>query len=91
MAKKSSEKPFNKLMTIRARLRMYVEYGDHTLDGQTPQEFGKDVLECFELLMEFRNIINGMVSFDDTPSRAVLPYLSDDVLDDARLMTIDGA
>lgn len=78
MAKKP-EKPFNKIMMVRSKLRMFVEYGDHALDGQTPQEFAADVLECFEYLMEFRNIVNGMVSFDETPSRAVLPYLSDDV------------
>jgi hypothetical protein len=78
------DKPFDKLMTVRAKLRMYVEYGDHALDGQTPQEFAADVQECFELLMDFRNIINGMVSFNETPQRAVLPYLnSEDLREDA--------
>lgn len=71
-------------MTVRSKLRMYIEYGDHALGDQTPQEFAADVLECFEHLMEFRNIINGMVSFDQEPSRAVLPYISEDVLKEAR-------
>lgn len=79
MAKKP-EKPFNKIMLVRAKLRAYVEYGDHALDGQTPQEFAVDVAECFEHLMDFRNIINGMVSFEETPSLAVIPYLSDDAV-----------
>jgi hypothetical protein len=78
MARRQVDKPFHKIMTVRSKLRMYVEYGDHALDGQTPQEFAADVQECFELLMDFRNIINGMVSFDETPQRAVLPYLEDE-------------
>jgi hypothetical protein len=81
-----SEKPFNKIMIVRARLAMYVEHGEAALQGQTPQEFATEVHECFSYLMEFRNIINGMVSFDQTPSRAVLPYLSEEVLQDAALM-----
>ncbi len=79
MARKT-ETPFHKIMLVRSKLRLYVEYGDAALQGQTVQEFAADVLECFEWLMEFRNIINGMVSFDEAPSRAVLPYLSDDVI-----------
>lgn len=80
---RNTEKPFNKIMLTKGKLRAYVTYGDMALDGQTPQEFAADVLECFELLMEFRNIINGMVTFDETPSRAVLPYLDEDVLKEA--------
>lgn len=83
MARKS-ETPFNKIMNVRTKLRLYVEYGDAALGEQTPQEFATDTLECFEHLMEFRNIINGMVSFDEAPSRAVVPYLSDDALQLAR-------
>jgi hypothetical protein len=79
---KRDEKPFNKILSARSKLRMYVEYGDHAIVGQTPQEFAADVLECFEYLMEFRNIINGMVGFDEAPSRAVIPYLSDEALAD---------
>lgn len=81
MAKKT-ETPFHKIMVTRANLRMFVEYGDAALKGQTPQEFAADVMECFEWLMEFRNIINGMVALDEAPSRAVVPYLSDDVVAD---------
>jgi hypothetical protein len=80
---RKSETPFHKLMTVRAKLRMYVEYGDHALDGQTPQEFAAEVQECFALLMDFRNIINGMVSFDQTPQRAVLPYIEADLHENA--------
>lgn len=85
MARKT-ETPFHKIMTIRAKLRMYVEYGDHALNGQTPQEFAADIQEIVEYLMDFRNMVNSMVSFDDTPSRSVLPYISDDDLRDAALV-----
>ena len=81
---KKSEKPFNKIMLTRSKLRLYIEHGDHALGEQAPQEFLADVQECLEYLMEFRNIINGMVSFDEAPSRAVVPYLSDDVLREAQ-------
>ena len=73
MARKP-ETPFNKIMAVRNKLRLYVEFGDNALDG-TPQEFAEEVQECMEYLMSFRNIINGMVSFDDTPERSVLLYL----------------
>lgn len=79
MAKKS-ETPFHKIMVTRQKLRLYVEYGDHALDGQTIQQFAGDVLECLETLVEFRNIVNGMASLEQKPSFAVIPYLSDDAL-----------
>ena len=77
---KKSEKPFNKIMLTRSKLRLYIEHGDHALGEQAPQEFLADVQECLEYLMEFRNIINGMVSFDEAPSRAVVPYLPYELL-----------
>ena len=77
---KKNETPFNKIMMTRAKLGLYVKYGDNALNGQTPQEFAKDVEEVLEYLMTFRNIINGMVSFDEEPERAVIPYLSDAIL-----------
>jgi hypothetical protein len=70
-------KPFHKITMIQSRLQMYVEYGDAALQGQTPREFATEVAEAFGYLMDFRNIINGMVGFDDTPKRAALPYLED--------------
>lgn len=82
MARKT-ETPFNKIMVIRSRLRLYVEYGDNALDGQTPQEFAADVAECLEYLMSFRNIINGMVLLEQPPEQAVLPYLPEDVIADS--------
>lgn len=81
---RKTETPFHKILQVRSKLGLYIEYGDNALGDQTPQEFASDVRECFEYLMEFRNIINGMVSFDEAPSRAVVPYLSDDVLREAQ-------
>jgi hypothetical protein len=72
---KKPQTPFDKIMFTRTKLRLFVEYGDQALQGQTVPEFAADVAECFEYLMAFRNIINGMVSFDEPPARAVLPYL----------------
>lgn len=74
MAKKP-EKPFAKIQTTRAKLDMYVEFGDLALDGQSPQDFAAEVREAFAYLIDFRNIINGMVSLDEAPAEAVLPYL----------------
>lgn len=79
-----SEKPFNKIIAVRTKLGLYIEYGDHALDGQTPQRFAEDVRECFEYLMDFRNIINSMVSFNEPPTRAVIPYLSNDDIEATR-------
>jgi hypothetical protein len=76
MARKQ-ETPFNKIMLTRAKLRMFVEFGDHALDGQTPQEFAADVAECLEYLMDFRNIVNGMVTLDEKPGRAALSYIDE--------------
>lgn len=81
MARKT-ETPFHKIMVTRAKLGMYVEHGDVALGEQTAQEFAADVRECFEYLMSFRNIINGMVGFDQPPELAVLPYLPDQGTDD---------
>lgn len=77
MAKKP-ETPFHQIMLTRNKLKLYIEYGDHALDGQTPQEFAADVHRCMEYLIDFRNIINGMVALEEPPGRAVLPYLSDE-------------
>lgn len=76
MARKP-QTPFDKIMIIRSKIGLYVQYGDAALDGQTPQEFVADVGECFEYLMSFRNIINGMVALDEPPERAVLAYIPD--------------
>jgi hypothetical protein len=83
MGRQKQETPFNKIMLVRSKLGLFVQYGDAALGEQTPQQFAADVAECFEHLMEFRNIINGMVSFDQAPSRAVIPYLPDDVVREA--------
>jgi hypothetical protein len=68
-------KPFDKIMRVRTTLGLFVQYGDAALQGQTMAEFIADANECFNHLMDFRNIINGMVSFDQPPVEAVLPYL----------------
>jgi hypothetical protein len=72
---KKTEKPFDKIVLTQGKLKMFVEFGEAALRGQTVQEFAADVLECFGYLMTFRNIINGMVRFDEAPEQAVLPYL----------------
>jgi hypothetical protein len=72
---RNTEKPFHKILMTGTKLRLYVEHGDLALDGQTPQQFAADVLECFEHLMTFRNIVNGMVSFNEPPAEAARMYL----------------
>lgn len=73
-----AEKPFHKIMVTHSKLRAYVEHGDLALDKQTPREFAADVLECFEHLMTFRNIVNGMVSFERAPADAARMYLPEE-------------
>lgn len=77
------DKPFNKIMRVRAKLDLFVRFGDNALGDQTLEQFMVEVNESFELLMAFRNIVNGMVNFDDTPERSVLPYLSESVIREA--------
>lgn len=79
MARKP-QTPFDKIMTVRSKLDLYIRFGDSALGGQSEKEFLVEVHEALELLMEFRNIINSMVSLEEAPLMAVLPYLSDDVV-----------
>jgi hypothetical protein len=72
--------PFDKILAARNKLAMFVEYGEPALGGQSFKGFAEEVNEAFEYLMSFRNIINGMVSLEEPPDRAVLPYLSGDAL-----------
>jgi hypothetical protein len=72
-----AEKPFNKIVMTRAALDMYVEHGEAALQGRSHAEFIAEIREAFGYLMDFRNIINGMVRFDDVPREAVLPYLDE--------------
>lgn len=83
MAKKT-EKPFLKIMNVASRLRLFVEFGDAALGEQTHQEFASEVLEAFEHLLMFRNIINSMASLDQAPTQAALMFLSDDEIEQAR-------
>jgi hypothetical protein len=80
MARRREETPFDKIMVVASRLRLYTQYGDHALGDQTPQQFAGDVLEAFEHLMVFRNIVNGMASFEQRPEEAAASYISHDVL-----------
>jgi len=81
MAKR--QKPFDKIMSVRTTLDMYVKFGDAALRGQSVEDFLKDVQESFEHLMAFRNIINGMVTFDETPTRAALFYVPSNEIEEA--------
>lgn len=70
MPRKRQETPFEKIMLTRGKLRLYVEHGDTALDGQSPQEFAAEVQECYQYLMDFRNIVNSMVGLEFPPSDA---------------------
>ena len=74
MARKT-ETPFNKILMTRSRLGMFVRYGEHALDGKTFQEFAAEVNEAMGYLMDFRNIVAGMVQFDETPQQSIEYYL----------------
>lgn len=70
-------KPFDKIMMTKSKIDLFVQYGEHALGEQTIGEFMADVKEVVGYLMDLRNIINGMVSFDEPPQQAVRPYLDD--------------
>ena len=82
MARKK-ESIFDKMMVTKTRLAMYARYGEQALQGQSPQDFAKDVNECMDHLMSFRNIVNGMVSFDEAPEQAALFYIPTDLIEKA--------
>jgi hypothetical protein len=73
---KRKETPFDKIMTARAKLDMFVRYGDVALKEQSFAEFAAEVNEAFGFLMDFRNMVQGMVTFSEEPGLAVIPYMS---------------
>lgn len=75
---KKTQKPFDKIVMTRSRLDMYVEHGEAALQGQTHAEFIAEIHEAFSHLMSFRNIVNGMVRFEEPPAEAVKAYLEYD-------------
>lgn len=77
MPKKIKETPFDKILITGGKLRLYVKYGEVALDGQTVQEFAVDVQECFQYLMDFRNIVNGMVGLEVPPADAAKMHLDE--------------
>ena len=64
------EKPFNKILMTHGKLRLYLQIGDDALEGQTREEFISDVAECFQYLIDFRNIVNSMASLEMPPADA---------------------
>jgi hypothetical protein len=75
MGRTRKQTPFDKIMEVRSRLNLYVEYGDHALAGQTFPEFAADVAEAFNTLMDFRNMVNSMASLNETPQQAALQHI----------------
>lgn len=76
--------PFDKIITVGTTLDLYVEHGDIALGEQTPREFAAQVREAFGYLLDFRNLVNGMVGLDEAPGRAVLHYIkNNDILEAA--------
>lgn len=88
MPKKPS-RPLDKILDVRSRVELFIRYGDHALGGKTIAEFMPEVSEVLEYLMDFRNMVNAMASLDESPSEAVLPYLSNDALDAAEVYRAD--
>lgn len=86
---KKPERPFAKILDVKSRVRLYLQFGEHALGGKTVAEFMAEIDETLEHLMDFRNMVNAMVAFDEAPGQAVLPYLSNDDLDAAELYRAD--
>jgi len=71
---KRKETPFDKIVMTRGKLGLYVRHGDVALDGQDPQEFADEVQECFQHLLDFRNMVNEMAALEQAPMDVVKSY-----------------
>ncbi|MEY1555296.1 hypothetical protein AB3Y40_06640 [Yoonia sp. R2331] len=69
------ESTLNKIIMTRTKLGLWVNYGDVALDGQEPQEFAAEVKECFDALMDFRNIVSAMASLEGEPKDRAREFL----------------
>jgi len=76
MPRKRQDTPFDKIMRTASTLRLYVEYGDVALDGQTPQEFAADTQEALQYLLDFRNMVNSMAALNESPQDAIQHHLT---------------
>ena len=70
-----AQKPFDKILTARAKIDAYARYGSIALGEQPIDEFMAEVSEAFGYLMSFRNIINAMASFNETPEQTALQFI----------------
>jgi hypothetical protein len=80
MMPRRTETPFDKIMTARTKLDMFVRYGDVALKDQSFADFAAEINEAFGFLMDFRNMVQGMAKFSEAPGLAVIPYMSRDQL-----------
>lgn len=75
MPKRQEDKPMYKITMARHKLQLYANLGDEALEGQTPQELAVEVLDAFETLMKFSNIVRGLVSFEREPLDEIKEHL----------------
>lgn len=73
---KRAATPFDKIMTTRAKLELMATYPDHFSDEDRRAVIA-DANKVVGWLMDFRNIVNGMVSFEEPPKDAAAAYVRD--------------
>lgn len=72
------DKPFHRISMTRSKLEMWAEHGDRIFsDPSEKDQLLRDACFTVGALMDFRNIINGMVGFDELPQDAARPYVDD--------------
>ena len=75
---KKTTKPFHRITETRAKLEMFSEYGDAVFkDDAERTQMLHDAHFAVSALMDFRNIINGMVGFSEMPKEAARYYIDD--------------
>ena len=75
---KKGKAPLEKILRTRQTLRLYAEHGEAVFKNADEKKQALiDAGDCLAILMDFRNIINGMVDLTEEPCVAVLPYLDE--------------
>ena len=70
------EKPFNRILMASGKLAMWKNHGDKIFDSESEKdELLQEAAFAVQTLLDFRNIVNGIVGLDQDPREAAKPYL----------------
>ena len=74
MARKQTDRPSYRMTMAMTAVRLAVEHPE-IHDEAKLREIMIEADYALRMLMDFRNIINGMVEFEDEPQEAARPYI----------------